>query len=174
MNDTTTPEQGKVLLREVLSSWERHTRILTNLANKIGKDEMNLKASEDGLPIYEIFCHIHAVRYGWLSRVSEKHSEVLGDVHVEVGDDYIAITDLDEIRKQLGISGRAVAEATEELILSGVTKGNNYDHPIQFLQHMLWHEAGHYSIINLALRLGGKELSEDWEEKNVWGVWRFE
>ena len=32
--------------------------------------EKDLKPCEDGMPLYEQMCHVHEVRYGWLSKVS--------------------------------------------------------------------------------------------------------
>ncbi len=37
---------------------------------------------------------------------------------------------------------------------------------------MVWHEGWHAGIILLALRLNGREPAEQWEETNLWGIWR--
>lgn len=47
----------------------------------------------------------------------------------------------------------------------------HYDHPILFLQHMLWHEAYHHGQIKLALKLAGRPISDDVAGPISWGVW---
>jgi hypothetical protein len=39
---------------------------------------------------------------------------------------------------------------------------------------MVWHDGWHVGLIFLALRLNGQEPREEWEEPNVWGLWRTE
>ena len=157
-----------------LESWDRHVRILGNLCKRIGEAEKSFKAAPDGSTLGEYLCHIHECRYGWLKQVSAKSVEPLGDVYVQSGDAWTAITDLHEIKKQLDLSGKAVGDAVRELIDSGATQAGPYDHPAFFLQHMLWHESGHYGVMTLAFRVAGQELDEEWEEENVWGEWRKE
>jgi len=36
----------------------------------------------------------------------------------------------------------------------------HYDHPILFLQHMIWHEGYHHGQIKLALKLMGHTLTD--------------
>jgi uncharacterized damage-inducible protein DinB len=169
MNATASP-----VTQELLHSWDRHCTILNNLCGIIGEEESRLKAAPDRSSIGEHLCHIHEVRNYWLNQVSPQHAEPLGAVYTQQGDEWIPITDLEEIRRQLRLSGPAVREAVRALIEAGVEQVGPYTHPVQFLQHMLWHEAGHYSSIMLALHLGGKEPDEAWEEANVWGAWRTE
>lgn len=165
-------ETTSVVVREFLLSWERHCHILNNVASQVGEGESRLKAATDRAPIYEQLCHIHEVRCWWLSKVSPPHAASLGEVYTQQGNTWIPITDLDEIRRQLSLSANTVREAVQELIEAGAEQVGPYSHPVHFLQHMLWHEAGHYSTIMLALHIGGKEPSEEWEEANVWSVWR--
>ena len=167
-------ESGKtdITVQELFASWDRHNRILSNLFSCIGEEERNLKASEDGSTLVGYLCHIHECRYGWLNQVSPTHAAVIGDVMMQQGEAWTPISDLDEIKRQLNISRQAVIDAVRDLIDEGKTRVGPYDHPVHFLQHMLWHESGHFAIMMLALRLAGKEPDEQWEEDNVWGIWR--
>jgi uncharacterized damage-inducible protein DinB len=161
-----------IVAHELLASWERQTRILTNLFGLIGEEERGLKASVDGWPVVEHLAHIHEVRYGWLSKASKPHAAELGEVFEQHGEEWKPIADLDEIKRQLALSAAAVGNAVRELIAAGAGRVGPYSHPVHFLQHMIWHEGYHFAILTLALRLAGKEPGGEWEEENVWGVWR--
>jgi hypothetical protein len=48
----------------------------------------------------------------------------------------------------------------------------HYDHPILFLQHMLWHEGYHHGQIKLALKLARRAMTDDEAGPLTWDVWR--
>ena len=118
------------------------------------------------MTIAEQLCHVHRVRCGWLGKVSPLHQARVGELS--------PTSELFEIKNQLALSALAVRDATAEALARGTTKFGPYDHPVFFLQHMLWHEGYHFALISLALRNAGAEPSEDWEKTNVWGIWRVE
>jgi uncharacterized damage-inducible protein DinB len=132
------------------------------------------KPSEDGMPIYEQFAHIHNTRRFWLSQTSPAHLEGYGKSYVQAGDEWEAVQDLAQLRSLLKASAKAVRDATAQAMAEGKTQFGGYDHPLFFLQHMIWHEGYHFALVSLALRLAGAEPSEEWEEANVWGLWRVE
>lgn len=39
---------------------------------------------------------------------------------------------------------------------------------------MVWHEGWHIGAILLALRVNGFDVTDEWEEENLWGQWRTE
>jgi len=156
----------------LLESWDRNVDIVNRLAALVDDSVKNAKPSDDGWTILFHLAHMHEVRWSWLNEVSKKHAENLGDVYYQEGDKWLVIDDLPKIREQLVLSGKAVRDAVSELIESGAGKVGPYDHPVFFLQHMLWHDGWHYGLISLALRLAGKAPSDEWEELNVWGIWR--
>jgi uncharacterized damage-inducible protein DinB len=156
----------------LLESWDRNADIVNRLAAIIDDSVKELKPSDDGWTIAFHLAHMHEVRYSWLNEVSKEHAKVLGDVYYEKDGKWHVIEDLAEIKRQLALSGKVVGDAVRELIASGAGKVGPYDHPIFYLQHMLWHDGWHYGLISLALRLAGKAPTDEWEELNVWGIWR--
>jgi uncharacterized damage-inducible protein DinB len=66
-----------------------------------------------------------------------------------------------------------VRDWVAEKIGAGSQKCGNYDHPVHYLQHMVWHEGWHAGLIVLALRLAGHEPSEETESALVWNQWRL-
>lgn len=156
----------------LLESWDRDTRILNSLATLITEENRKAKPSPDGMSLDEQLAHIHTVRQGWLHAISPEHEKVTENVYVQQGVHWVMIDDLQKIKDQVEISGQAIRQAMSDLIDSGATRVGPYEHPIFFLQHMVWHEGWHVGLIFLALRLNGQEPEEAWEERNVWGIWR--
>jgi len=156
----------------ILESWERQTRIFGNLVGRIDASNAQLKPSEDGWPIVGHLCHLYTCRAEWLSKVSPEHAIPWDAVWQKVDGAWQTIEDLDEVKRLLALSGEAVGTAVRTKLEEGAERVAPYDHPIFFLQHMVWHDGYHFGLIMLALRLGGQEPPEEWEERNVWGVWR--
>jgi len=59
---------------------------------------------------------------------------------------------------------KARLEANREMDL-------HYDHPILFLQHMIWHEGYHHGQIKLALKMAGRPISDQQAGPVTWSVW---
>jgi hypothetical protein len=47
----------------------------------------------------------------------------------------------------------------------------HYDHPLLFLQHMIWHEGYHHGQIKLALKVAGLPVDDKQIGPRTWGVW---
>lgn len=162
------------LLDVVLESWNRECAIVNALAAWIGPDRLDLRIGDDEWTVGFHLCHIHEVRYFWLSRVAPEQAKRLGDLFPVVDGAAAASSDLGTIRKELALSGEVVGEAVRELIAAGTGAIGGYDHPIFFLQHMLWHDGWHVGEILMTLRSAGQAPDEAWEEANIWGRWRTE
>ncbi len=159
-------------MEALLASWDRHARIMANLAKLIDEKTRNAKASEDGWPIDGHLAHIHHCRMGWVKQVAPEHAEPLGFSYEKAEEGWVVISNLDELRHQLDLSEKAVRNAVEACMREGKAQVGPYSHPVFFLQHMLFHEGYHYGLLILALRNAGVEPNEDWQEANVWGIWR--
>lgn len=156
----------------LLESWDRQCQIISSLADRINESNRNVKPSPDGMPLAEQLAHIHAVRHGWLGEVSSDHASTLGSTFLKINGAWAPIDDLGEIKHQLNLSAKVVRDAVKQALEDSQGKTGPYDHPIFFLQHMIWHEGWHAGLIMLGLRLAGEEPPEEWEERNIWGVWR--
>ncbi len=160
------------LLTALLESWDRQCRIVDAVASRVDEVNRKVKPSEDGWPFDRQLAHVHAVRKEWLTQVSPKRGVTLGDTFTDGWT--TPVDDLDAIKSQLKASAVAIRAAMAELLNDGTGAIGGYDHPVLFLQHMVWHEGWHVGLIFLALRRAGQEPSEEWEEANVWGEWRTE
>jgi uncharacterized damage-inducible protein DinB len=160
----------------LLDSWDRQCRIVEAVGSLIDETNRHVKPSEDGWPLDKQLAHMHKTRKYFLTQIAPEQAARLGDSYAdEMG---TPIADLATIKSNLTASGLAVRETVREGLARGMSPmaGPNatYDNPVLFLQHMVWHDGWHVGLIFLALRLNGQEPPEEWDEPNVWGLWRTE
>lgn len=158
------------LKNALLDSWDRQNAILTNVVNLIEPDWLGFKIADGELSIVNHLGHIHQVRSFFLSNIAPNHMDGIEKV---AADGWSSSTDIDKIKEQLPISARQIRTAMNELLDEGKPVGF-YDHPVLYLQHMMWHEGWHVGAIMAALRLNGHDMPEEWEEPNIWAHWRTE
>ena len=156
----------------LLDSWDRQARIVKALADRIDDSNRHFKPSLDGWTIEYHLAHIHHVRRYWLSELDEPAALAL-EMALKDGWKEL-IVDLDAIKGMLDISAAAVRKGVLVALEAGMENVGAYDNPVLYLQHMIWHEGWHVGLIVLALRMGGQEPPEAWDEANVWGQWRTE
>jgi uncharacterized damage-inducible protein DinB len=154
----------------IIESWDRQCRIVRGVAELINDSNRDAKPSQDGWPIFFHLAHIQKVRKFHLYHLDPLRADALGELFRNGWDD--PIDDLDSIRKMLAESDLAVREVVLASLEAGKEQVGGYNHPVFFLQHMIWHEGWHIGLIFLALRLAGQEPPEEWEESHVWSEWR--
>lgn len=163
------------LAEALLDSWDRQCQIVNSVSSLIDETNRHVKPSEDGMALDSQLAHMHSTRKYFLSQVAPEIAAGLSSSYADR--EGTPLADLAEIKSCLIASGKAVRDAVRAgLENGGPMSGGNvvYDNAVLFLQHMVWHEGWHIGLIILALRLNGQEPPEEWEEPNVWGLWRTE
>jgi uncharacterized damage-inducible protein DinB len=79
--------------------------------------------------------------------------------------------DPDRIAHMLNDSARRVRAALQDRLETGKEMLVRYDHPILFLQHMVWHEGYHHGQIKLALKAMGRPLDDEEIGRVTWHLW---
>ena len=154
------------LLEAVLDSWDRNNTILVNLLRAIPPEGLEARLMMAGSPsVARMFTHIHFVR---LVFVSEDAPDSAVDLPSE---EWREEQDPERIIEWLNMSARVVRDAVRERIESGRDMDIHYDHPILFLQHMIWHEGYHHGQIKLALKAKGLPIGDEEAGPVTWGVW---
>ena len=156
----------------LLESWDRQTRIVSSVSELVIEANRHLRPSDDGMDLAHQLAHIHNVRHYFLGNVAPERAATIASSFVDGWT--TPIDDLVQIKSLLVDSAAAVRDVTQVALESGTQQFGWYDHPVLFLQHMIWHEGWHTGLIFLALRRGGLEPDEAWEEARVWGEWRTE
>lgn len=157
--------RNESLLDALLDSWDRNNTILVNLLRAVPAGGLEARAMDGSPSVAQMFTHIHYVRLVFVS-------EDVPECAIEVPDGEWA-TELDSSRLavMLNESAKVVRDAVEARLKSGKAMNLHYDHPILFLQHMIWHEGYHHGQIKLALKLAGRAISDDAIGRVTWGVW---
>jgi uncharacterized damage-inducible protein DinB len=153
------------LLDTLLDSWERNNTILVNLLRALPERGLEIRAMEGGNLVAEMFTHIHYVR---LVLLSEDAPEFAGDLPEN---EWAAESDAKRMAQMLNESSKAVRDAVKSKVETGQQMNLHYDHPVLFLQHMIWHEGYHHGQIKLALKLAGHPISDKQAGPVTWDVW---
>jgi uncharacterized damage-inducible protein DinB len=153
------------LLEALLDSWERNNAILVNLLRGLPEGGLYVRTMEGSLTVAELFTHIHFVRLVFLSEDAPAFAPELPQK------EWVNEGDPKRIEQMLNDSATAVRDAVKSIIENGRAMTVHYDHPVLFLQHMIWHEGYHHGQIKLALKLSGHPLNDDEIGPATWGVW---
>jgi uncharacterized damage-inducible protein DinB len=153
------------MLDVLLDSWARNNRILINLLHALPEGGLDVCAMEGSPIVGQLFTHIHYVRLVFLL-------EDAPDFALPVPKEEWAVeSDRECIAEMLNESAKAVCDAVANRVKTDREMDLHYDHPILFLQHMIWHEGYHHGQIKLALKLAGIPLANEKVGPGTWGVW---
>jgi uncharacterized damage-inducible protein DinB len=153
------------LFEVLLDSWDRNNAILVNLLRALPEGGLETKATQDSPSVAEMFTHIHYVRLVFLSEDAPEFAGTLPET------EWLAERDPNRIAQMLNESAKAVREAVKSKVEKGQDMQLHYDHPILFLQHMIWHEGYHHGQIKLALKIAGHPVSDETAGPVTWDVW---
>ncbi|MBL8059220.1 MAG: DinB family protein [Chthonomonas sp.] len=156
----------------LLESWDRQCKCVNSLATLVTTDLSQSKPSDDGMTLAAQFSHVNEVRSYWFQHASGSPYDGYEELFIQVGDEWIMSEDMSAIKKQLALSETAIRSWLKSAFDSDHQVSGPYDHPVFYLQHMIWHEGYHVALIMLALRKAGHEPSEEWEDSHLWGNWR--
>ncbi|ADD29588.1 DinB family protein [Meiothermus ruber] len=157
----------------LLDSFQRNNTILLNLLRALPEGGLEARAMEGSPSVGEQFAHIQNTRLFWLQQVAPEFAEGLLPLFYQDPDDRSA----EGIEPAFEESARAICKAVKHRLEAGQPMEGahaRYDHPVLFLQHMLWHEGYHVGQIKLALKRTGYVMPEVLEEQAIWSLWRTE
>ena len=153
------------LFEAILDSWDRNNRILVNLLRSIPASTLNAAALDKSQSIGGMFAHVHYVRLVFISEDAPEFAQPLPKR------EWILEQNVDEMAGLLDASAQSVQNAVKGRWEAGRPMDVHYDHPIFFLQHMIWHEGYHHGQIKLALKAAGQALSDKEIGAITWRVW---
>ena len=153
------------LLEAILDSWDRNNTILVNLLRALPADGLGARATPNSPSVARLFTHIHYVRLVFITENAPEASRTLPT------EEWREERDTSRIAAWLDESAAAVREAVKGRLVAGREMDMHYDHPLLFLQHMVWHEGYHHGQIKLALKVAGHALDVEEVGPGTWGVW---
>jgi uncharacterized damage-inducible protein DinB len=153
------------LLDALLDSWDRNNTIVVNLLHALPEGGLDARALDGSPSVAQLFGHVH---YARLLFVSEEAPEFAREVPA---DEWAVERDRGRMAEMLGDSAKAVRDAVRSMVEAGRDTKLRYDHPILFLQHMVWHEGYHHGQIKLALKRAGQPFGDEDIGPATWDVW---
>jgi len=153
------------MIDALLDSWDRNNRILVNLLGAIPDAAMEARATADSPTVAQLFAHVNYVRLVFVA-------EDVPEIGVELpADEWSAGDGRSRLAEMLNDSARLVRNAVAGRIAAGRGMDVHYDHPVLFLQHMIWHEGYHQGQIKLALKLAGRPIPNAVAGPLTWRIW---
>lgn len=153
------------LLDVLLDSWARNNTILLNLLRAIQPAGLEARAVPGSPTVAEMFSHIAYVRLVFVSEDAPEFAAALPD------HEWVAELDGDRLAHLLTHSANVVHNAVKGRLESRRPMDLHYDHPVLFLQHMIWHEGYHHGQIKLALKAAGLALNDNQIGPLTWDIW---
>ncbi len=153
------------LLSAILDSWDRNNRIMVNLLRALPPGGLDARVMATSPSVTEMFTHIIYVRLVFVEEDAPEHAAPVP------AREWVRDTDPDRIADGLESSARVVRNVLEDRLRSGVPMQLHYDHPLLFLQHMIWHEGYHHGQIKLALKVAGLPFDDEQIGPQTWDVW---
>jgi uncharacterized damage-inducible protein DinB len=155
----------KSLVEALLDSWDRNNTILVNLLHLLPEGALEVRGTKDSPSVAQLFTHVHYVRLVFIS-------EDAPDTAVDVpGEEWLNEFEPARIAQMLNESARAVSDAIRNRVEANRAMDLHYDHPILFLQHMIWHEGYHHGQIKLALKSAGLPIPDKAAGPVTWRIW---
>jgi uncharacterized damage-inducible protein DinB len=170
--EITVPAHDENLLAVILDSWDRNNRILVNLLRALPEEGLEARATSTSKSVAEMFTHMNYVRLIFL--VEDAPEFALSQPPREWHKHWrqqIAAHLLAELAEEFNTSAAALRNAVHARTLSGRPLDLHYDHPLLFLQHMIWHEGYHHGQIKLALKLAGHPFEDEAIGPLTWDIW---
>ncbi|MGC1298862.1 MAG: DinB family protein, partial [Alloacidobacterium sp.] len=152
------------LLDALLNSWDRNNIILINLLNALPEGGLEARAMEGSPSVAKMFMHMHYVRLVFLSEDAPEFARRLPD------GEWRNERDRGRIAEMLNESAKAVRDAVKGRLEAGREMDVHYDHPILFLQNMIWHEGYHHGQIKLAVKGMGFPFGDEVIGPATWDV----
>ena len=153
------------LLEVLLDSWDRNNIILVNLLRALPEGGLEARAMEGSPSVAAMFMHMHYVRLVFLSEDAPEFAREVPE------GEWRNERDPAHIAEMLNESAAAVREGVKGRFEAGQEMNLHYDHPILFLQHMVWHEGYHHGQIKLVLKMAGRPIPDKEAGPVTWGVW---
>jgi uncharacterized damage-inducible protein DinB len=157
--------QDQSLLEALLDSWDRSNTILVNLLRVLPEGGLETRPMQGSPSVAELFTHIHYVRLIFIFEDAPEFARELPE------GEWVDERNPVRIAEMLNESAQAVRDAVKGRVEAAREMNLHYDHPILFLQHMIWHEGYHHGQIKLALKLAGRPITDEQVGPITWGVW---
>ena len=155
----------------ICETWQRNTRVILNILHALPEGGVDAKDTNGMWTVAHHLADMQSAGVEWLKQSSPQFVEGLEVLYTEDSSDpngFIPERDMPTIIAGFERSSQALERAVRHHLETGEPFGDVYEHPIFFLQHMLWHQAYHTGQIMWALKQSGMRFSDDQAFEMIW------
>ena len=154
------------LLDAILTAWDRHQATMLGLLSVIPAGGLAARAMDSSPTVGAMFAHMH---YERMVSVKENAPEWAGTIPAV---QWNPAAGQEQLRSMLEESGQRVRQAVQARIEADRSLDQDFPHPLQLLQFLIFHESYHHGQIKLALKATGNPLDDEVIGPLTWDVWR--
>jgi uncharacterized damage-inducible protein DinB len=154
------------VLDAILTAWDRHQATILGLLSVIPPDGLGARALDSSPTVAAMFAHMH---YERMVSVRENAPEWAGTIPPT---QWNPDAGAEQLLSMLEESGQRVRQAVQARIEADRPLDQDFPHPLQLLQFLIFHESYHHGQIKLALKAAGHPLDDEVIGPLTWDVWR--
>jgi uncharacterized damage-inducible protein DinB len=133
------------LLDPVLEAWRRNVAVFVNLVLNLPESGLDARDAGGKWTVAHHLAEIHGTHLYWLGRTAPEFAEGLEYLHTDDEDGQGFTPERD--RDRIVVAYTKTADAVERVVRTRLEAGRPLDgvyaHPVNFLLHMMWHDAYH-------------------------------
>jgi uncharacterized damage-inducible protein DinB len=158
-------------LDAILETWNRNTNVVLNILNALPEGGIDARDTNGQWTVAHHLSDMQGANIYWLEKSSPEFAVGLTVLYREdesLPAGFDPERDLSKIKTGFQNAADAVARAVRHHLETQTPFGEVYEHPIFFLQHMIWHQAYHLGQIIWALKQSGMRFSDDQTFDMIW------
>jgi uncharacterized damage-inducible protein DinB len=158
-------------LDAILETWNRNTTVVLNILNALPEGGIDARDTNGQWTVAHHLADMQGANVYWLEKSSPEFAVGLSVLYREdesLPAGFDPERNIDTIKTGFKNAAEAVARAVRHHVDTQKPFGDVYEHPIFFLQHMLWHQAYHTGQIMWALKQSGMRFSDDQAFEMIW------
>ena len=158
-------------LDAILETWNRNTTVILNILKALPEDGIDASDTNGQWTIAHHLADMQSTNVDFLKECAPEFANGLSvsyhnDPSSPLG--WKPEHDINKIMAGFQSSADAVARAVKHHVETQTPFNAMYEHPIYFLQHMIWHQAYHTGQIMWALKQSGMRFSDEKAFDMIW------
>ena len=155
----------------ILETWNRNTTVVLNILNALPEGGIDARDTGGEWTVAHHLSDMQGANVHWLQKSAPDFALGLEVLYTEDASSplgFVAERDIAKIKIGFQTASDAIARAVKHHTETEAQFGEVYEHPIFFLQHMLWHQAYHTGQIIWALKQSGMRFTDDQTFDMIW------
>ncbi len=159
------------LLDAILETWNRNTTVILNILKALPEGGIDASDTNGQWTVAHHLADMQGANLEWLKASSPEFAKNLPVLYTEDTNSplgWIPERNLNNLITAFQTTSEAVAQSVQHHVETQTPFGEVYEHPIYFLQHMIYHQAYHTGQIIWALKQSGMRFTDDQTFQMIW------